>query len=215
MIPPAAGREATPGYYRPTTPFSRARAKGLPLAGAVGDGETAVAAEGAGGDLDAGRGLPPLVLVAVHHADHAPHRLFGEAHRQDVGKALVLLHVGLDDGVEDLVGGQRLLVHLVGPQLGGGRLGHAGLGDDRPSVAGVPVLRQLVDEGLGGVFDDGVAAGHVAVEGGVAGGHLALVAGGEHEPAELVGEPHEDVAADTRLQVLLGDAGLGAGELFR
>src|SRR4030042_2068509 len=97
--------------------------KGLPLAVAVGDGEAAVAAEGAGGDLDAGRGLTPLVLVAVDQADPAPHPLFLEPHRQDIGEALVFFPVGLEDGGEDIVRGEALLVYLVGPQLGGGRAG--------------------------------------------------------------------------------------------
>jgi hypothetical protein len=42
---------------------------------------------------------------------------------------------------------------------------------------------------------------------------LALVAGGEHQPAELVGQRHQDVAADAGLQVFLGDVGRAARPL--
>src|SRR5438552_933620 len=77
---------------------------------------------------------------------------------------------------------------------------------DRRGVA-LPVAppRELVDERLRYVLDRGEAAGHVAVQRGVADGELALVAGREHERAELVGHRHEQVAADARLEVLLGD----------
>ena len=66
---------------------------------------------------------------------------------------------------------------------------------------------QPVDQRLGHVLDDGEPAGRVAVQGGVADRHLALVAGGEHQPAQLVGQRHEDDAPDAALQVLLGQAG--------
>src|SRR5215471_16379899 len=62
------------------------------------------------------------------------------------------------------------------------------------------------------VLDDGEPPRHVAVEGRVAHAILALVAGRQHEPAELVGERHQEVAADAGLQVLLGDIFLHALE---
>ena len=76
----------------------------------------------------------------------------------------------------------------------------------------VAPLAELVDEGLGHILDDAEAAGHVAVEGGVAHGEFALVAGGQDEPAELVGDSHEQVASDAGLHVLLRDVGLRAVE---
>ncbi len=83
----------------------------------------------------------------------------------------------------------------------------AGIGALGPPCAAAGEFRHsqsAVDERLRHVLDDREAAGEVAVEGGVADRHLRLVAGGEHEPAELVGERHQQVAADARLQVLLG-----------
>ena len=79
-------------------------------------------------------------------------------------------------------------------------------------MVGVPPCGDLVDERLRDVFDGCEPAGHVAVERGIADGVLALVAGGEHDRSELVGECHEQVAADACLQVLFGDALFGAGE---
>jgi hypothetical protein len=64
-----------------------------------------------------------------------------------------------------------------------------------------------VDLGFEDVADDGETAAHVAVERAVADGHFALVAGGEEERAEFVGESHHQHAADAGLDVLLGDVG--------
>ena len=49
---------------------------GSVLPAQVGDGKPPVAAEGARRDLDAGRGLPPLVLVEIDGPDHAPDQPF-------------------------------------------------------------------------------------------------------------------------------------------
>ena len=89
------------------------------------------------------------------------------------------------------------------------------LGDRRlPGSLGVPPRGELVHERLRDVLDGREPARHVAVERGVPHRVLALVAGGEHQRAELVRERHQQVAADARLQVLLGDVLLHAGELL-
>ena len=43
-------------------------------------------------------------------------------------------------------------------------------------------------------------------------GKVALIAGGEYQPAELIRERHQQIAADSRLQVLFGHVRFGAGE---
>ena len=58
-------------------------------------------------------------------------------------------------------------------------------------------------------------AGEVAVERRVADRELRLVAGRDHEPAELVRERHQQRPADPRLQVLLGQVGLAPRERRR
>ena len=78
--------------------------------------------------------------------------------------------------------------------------------------ARVEIAAQRVHERLRHVLDHRETAGHVAVERRVARRHLALVAAAEHHPAELVGDGHHRVAADARLQVLLGDVGRPALE---
>ena len=69
-----------------------------------------------------------------------------------------------------------------------------------------------VDLRLEDVGDDGEAAAHVAVERAIADGDLALVAGGEQQRAEFVGQRHHEHAAHARLDVLLGDVARPSGE---
>ena len=68
--------------------------------------------------------------------------------------------------------------------------------------------RQPEDVGLVDVLQQCEPARHVPVERRVADRQLGLVAGRDHEPAELVGERHQQHAADARLDVLLGEVGL-------
>ena len=81
------------------------------------------------------------------------------------------------------------------------------LGDDLPAGTVVDQAAQPVDGGLVHVLDDGEAAGRVAVERGVPDRHLALVPGGQHQPAELVRQRHQQHPPDAALQVLLGQVG--------
>src|SRR3546814_3674266 len=62
------------------------------------------------------------------------------------------------------------------------------------------------------VLDRRVTAAHVAVDRRVADRVLALVAGSQHQPAELVAQRHQQRAAGARLQVLLGGVWLAALE---
>ena len=80
----------------------------------------------------------------------------------DLGRRPVVLHVGLEDRVQHVVGRQALVVTLVGPQLGRRRLGEHRLGDDLPAGRVVDVPAQPVDRGLVDVLDDGEASGRVA-----------------------------------------------------
>src|SRR4051794_38695455 len=88
---------------------------------AVGDWQAAVAAEGAWRDLDAWRGLPPLVLRAVDHLHDAVDDLGVGALGDYLVAAAIVLDVGLEDRVEHVIGRQGILVELVGPQLRRGR----------------------------------------------------------------------------------------------
>ena len=161
-----------------------------------------------GRDPRARRVLAALVLRDVDEAGDPGHQRRVEAGGDELAAGHVPLDVGLDERVEHLVGRQRLVVALVGPQLGRRRLREHRLGHDLAAGALVHVAAQVVDEELRDVGDDGEAAGGVAVERRVADGELGLVAGREHEPAAVgVGERHQQRAADPGLEVLVGEAG--------
>ena len=135
-----------------------------------------------------------------------------------LGRAF-LFHQAAQHVVQHLVGGQRVLIGLVGPELRARRLLDDRLGNHRPlrplqSLHPVPVAPagHLEHVGLVDVLQHRIAAAHVAVESGVAHRHLGLVAGGEHHVAELVADRHQDDAAHPRLDVLLGLVGFSAGE---
>ncbi len=139
--------------------------------------------------------------------------------RDDVGDAHLLLHQALEDGVELLVGRQRILVLLVLAELRG-----RGFGKDRrrdylalrPNAPvgplAVPEVREPIDRGLVEVLDRIEAAVHVAVERGVADRDLRLVAGRDQHQPELVGERHQRHAAHARLDVLFRDVRRQVGE---
>ena len=105
--------------------------------------------------------------------------------------------------IEHVVRRQRVLVGLVGPQLGARRLGERRRRESRPACR-VDVARQSIDQRLRHVADHGQPAAHVAVQRAVADRELALVAGGEQQAPGLVRQRHQRRAADARLQVLLG-----------
>src|SRR6266705_1970796 len=79
---------------------TKARRNRSGLTEAVDDGQAPVAPERPRRDLHTDRALAALVLVGVHHADDTAHGLRIEAQGDDVGDALVLFDVGLQDRVE-------------------------------------------------------------------------------------------------------------------
>ena len=72
---------------------------------------------------------------------------------------------------------------------------------------GIAVARKAVDQRFVNVLDHGKTAGHVAVQGAVANGHFRFVAGGQHQRTRLVRDRHQDIAANTRLNVFFGRIG--------
>ena len=95
-----------------------------------GYGITAADPKGLGGDLDARSGLPTLVLVAGDQAHNLAYGVGIEALGDDLLHRVALLHPRFDDPVEDLIGRQRVLIFLVGTQLGRRRFGESRLRDD-------------------------------------------------------------------------------------
>ena len=160
-----------------------------------------------------GSGLLPLVFVAIDLVDDVANQLdiHARASAAICGGALRLLDVALQNAIEHVVLGKRVGVFLIRPQLRGRRLGEDVL---RNRIVMPPVrdARQLVDERLRNVADDGQSAAHVAVQSAVADGEFALVSGGEHQRARLVGQRHQRHASQARLQVLFGDVRRRAAE---
>ena len=112
--------------------------------------------------------------------------------------------------VQHLVGRQAVLVGLVGAQLGRRRAGDDVLRDHRrhdANCGGAPgATPASCDRSLITAKPPAMSPYRVRV----ADRHLRLVAGGEHDRAELVRQRHQQRAAHPRLQVLLG-RGLPAG----
>src|SRR5215217_9431575 len=96
---PRSPRGGSPG--QPYCAGSAGRLRRSPEA--VGDGEAAVLAEGAAGDLGAGRGLAALVLGPVDQADDLSRGVAVEALGHQLVEAGVVLDVGLQDRVQQLV----------------------------------------------------------------------------------------------------------------
>ncbi len=111
----------------------------------------------------------------------------------------ILFNIGLEDGIEHIVRRQGILIRLVGPKLRRGSLVEAGLRN--AFFFAVNVARDGVDSGLGNVGDDGKSPRHVPVKGAIADRQLGFIARGQQERSELVGERHQNVAANPRLDV--------------
>ncbi len=120
----------------------------------------------------------------------------------DLLGAADILDIGFEDAVENVVGGQGILIGLIGAKLGGGRLDQSGFGDQFP--APIDEIGELVDHKFWNVGDDGEAASHIAIESAIADSHLRFIAGAEKQGAKFIGESHQEIAADARLKIFLG-----------
>ena len=143
------------------------------------------------------------MLAEVDEAGDAGDGVGVEAVADEVGGRAVALDIGFDEAVEELIGGERVLVCLVLAELCARRL-FDGADGDEDSVA-VDVAGEFPDAPFGEVGDGSKRAAHVAVEGAVADGEFGLVARGEQEGVVVVGVGHEEDAADAGLEVLFGE----------
>ena len=87
----------------------------------VGYRKPAIPPEGLGGYLYARWGLSPLVLVTVHQGRHSGYRLPVETGPGYVVDRSVLLYVGVQDGIQNLVRGKAVGVKLVALALDMGK----------------------------------------------------------------------------------------------
>ena len=136
----------------------------------------------------------------------------------------MLLDVGLEQGIEQGVIGQGIAIALVWTQFGARRLqadrfsdqfarfGQAQVVAAGPGGVAIEPGAELKHGGFVEIADHGQAAVHVAVEGAIAHGQLRFVAGGEQQLAALVGQGHQQGAADARLQIFGRQAGRSSAQ---
>ena len=102
------------------------------------------------------------------------------------------------------------MIDLARAELGGGRLVDR-VGRDDFAVP-VDPARERVNLHLEDIADDRETATHIAVKRTIADGHLALVAGGQKQGAEFIGERHHQHSADAGLDIFLGHVAGASGE---
>src|SRR5262245_48324757 len=102
------------------------------LAKTIGDGVPAIATEASTRCLDTRRGLPPLVLGGVEHVLRAAHHVSRIAFSRNVPDAALLFDQSVQHRVKRRILGERVLILLIGPELGCRRLGDRVLRNDLP-----------------------------------------------------------------------------------
>ena len=128
-----------------------------------GDGEASAGAEGFGSDFEAGGGLAAFVFVGLHGVDDPVDGGGIESFGDDVVLGCVVVHVAFQDGVQDIVGREGILVGLAGLELCGGGFGQDTLGDDDAAASAVDESGQVVYECFRDIGQYSETAGHVTV----------------------------------------------------
>ena len=85
-----------------------------PAVPAAGNGHTPAEAKGTVGHFEHRGRLPTFKLGSGEQMNYFLYHLRGVTCRDDVGHRLVMLDQPFENIVEDIVGGQRILIHLVG-----------------------------------------------------------------------------------------------------
>ena len=168
----------------------------------LGDGHASADAEGAWGDFEAGDGLGAFEFILDDAFDDPADDFFGEAEVDDLLNGELIFDEGLEDGIEDGVRGERIVIALEGFEFCAGGFGDGVFGDD--FLVAIDVVGELIDGGFWDIAEDGEAAAHIAVESAVADGEFAFIARGEEEMAEFIGEGHEGEATDAGLEIFFG-----------
>src|SRR5438105_12567128 len=96
----------------------------------LGNRDASAHSECLAGHLQSRSGLAAFVLVEVDEANDAPDGRLLKSGRDNLAGWTQLHYVGLEDGVEHVVGRQGILVRLIGTQFRGGRFGDRGGGND-------------------------------------------------------------------------------------
>ena len=151
------------------------------------------------GDLHAGWRLPTLVLTSIDQSQNVLDGTGIKPGRDQVRHALIFLDIAADNGIQNVIRRQRVLVGLVGPQFGGGRSHKDALRDHWLVALRVAPAGDLIYQGLRHVLNRGESPCHVPIQGRVADTHFTLVARCQHHPPEFVRESHKQHPPDSSL----------------
>ena len=96
------------------------RSRGASLVGVVvvGDRESTIAPKGAYRDTNSGWGLSALVFCAVNERHNAVDEVWCEAKLGHFVRATILLDIGFQHSVEDIVGREAVAIELIFPKFG-------------------------------------------------------------------------------------------------
>ena len=156
-----------------------------------------------------------MLPFEFRHADQPQHpadRIFIVTASDDILGGLALLNVQLQNLIQQIVRRQAVLIGLIGAQLSGGCFGQNAFRN--VGLRSVPPARDAVDHHLRQIRDDRQTAVHVAVERAISHRDFRLVASGQQQRSELVGERHQQIAANARLDVFFRDVGGATAKRF-
>src|SRR6202795_1245231 len=152
------------------------------------------------GDFKPWSGLLALVLGPVDKQGDLSYELQVEPVLvRNLLRAAQVLNISLKDTVQDIIRRQTVLVLLIGAQFRGRDLLDARSRDEFPIA--IDPLRELVNHQFWYVGNHREPPGHVAVKRTVTPSQLGFVARAENHGPKFVGNGHQKVAADTRLDV--------------
>ena len=168
---------------------------------------------------NAHRGLTALVFVELDQTRDFFHISALEPIGNQCLNAFVVFHIALNDGIQHLISRQAVLVFLVRAQLGARGTGDDafgyGLAAGAIRVVEVAPAGQIKHPRFDHIFDHRKAARHIAIQGAITGGHLALVARRQHNGTRLIGQRHQQRAANAGLNVFFGGVFCQAFKLGR
>ena len=127
-----------------------------------------------------------FVFAVIDFADDIAHDVWIITKRDNVVHAFVMLDVGFQNAVENMIFRQAVAVFLVCAEFGGRRFVNRSARNDVAPGDIVAIFGQRIHRCFRHVGDDAQTARHVAVERGVADADFGFVAGGERQIAEFV-----------------------------
>src|SRR5690606_1020530 len=135
------------------------------------------------------------------------------AHADDFLTAAIMLGISLRAGIQHSIRRPTIPSTPIGPERRRGWPRDDPLRDDGRDTVAIP--RTCVDQGSWRSPGQGETACHIAIKRRITNSHLTLVAGSQHNTAELVRERHQQHPAYASLQVFLSGVKGQSGEIRR